>query len=260
VEQNLAARAEAEREAADEEVGRQGVRAFQRGDYREVIRLRRASAEQGNGNASLIVGTCYAELGDLAEAKKWFQKGAEQGQDQAQYLHAIALLNLGIERRDTLHFVEGRKWVQRSAQQGNQDAVKLSKELEKAANNPLEIASAIMRANETPAQQREREREREAEALKRQRQAQEREVAAIARQQRQRELEAIAGRALLEKAQRITERFTATNVRNLLGKPDRETDAFDGGKIYQYQQGDTTVYVHINRNRGVSGVRWNTRR
>ena len=146
-ERDATARAERERNAAAlKEAGEQGVLAYQRRDYREAIKWLQIVAEQGDGDASLIVGVCYGELGNLSEAKRWWQRGAEQGNDQAQYMHALTLLNLGVDRRDATLMIEGRSWVQRSARQGNQKAVRLARELERAENNPVDISLALKRA------------------------------------------------------------------------------------------------------------------
>ena len=124
-----------------------GIRAFQRGDYREAMRWFKISAtEHGNVQAYQLVAVCYSEIGNMQEARRWFQRGAEAGCDRSQYMHGLALLNSGIERRDTAPMIEGRRWVQRSAAQGNQNAITLARELERAENTPLGIAFALQRA------------------------------------------------------------------------------------------------------------------
>jgi TPR repeat protein len=56
-------------------------------DQTEAVKWYRLAAAQGNAQAQLNVGVCYAEGKDHTEAAKWYRLAAAQG-------HARALYNL----------------------------------------------------------------------------------------------------------------------------------------------------------------------
>jgi uncharacterized protein len=99
------------------------VAASERGDYATALRLYKAMADQGNGNAQFSLGAFYEQgrgvTKDFSQAAIWYGLAAKQG-------HPIAQLNLGIlydngrglVRDDVL----AHTWLSLSAAQGNKTA------------------------------------------------------------------------------------------------------------------------------------------
>ena len=59
-------------------------------DFKEAVKWHTKSAEQGNANAQLCLGTFYhfgqGVAQDYTEAVKWYAKSAEQGNAEAKQL------------------------------------------------------------------------------------------------------------------------------------------------------------------------------
>ena len=100
-----------------------GIAAYQAGNYAEALRLLRPLAEQENAKAQNILGDAYARgqsvPKDDAEAVKWFRKAAEQGLAAAQYNLGVFYGNgRGVSKDDA----EAAKWYRKAAEQGDSDA------------------------------------------------------------------------------------------------------------------------------------------
>ncbi|EDP61124.1 hypothetical protein BAL199_22307 [alpha proteobacterium BAL199] len=98
---------------------KEGVKAYNSGDFKTALRKWKPLAEQGDAYAQFNIGLMY-KMGDgvtqdNAEALKWYRKAAEQG-------HAAAQNNLGgmYERGVgvTKDYAEAVKWYRKAAEQG----------------------------------------------------------------------------------------------------------------------------------------------
>jgi uncharacterized protein len=100
-----------------------GIDAFDRGDYKEAIRLFRISAEQGNADGQVNLGTMYGKgLGvpqDYKEAFRLFRLSAEQGNDNGQYNLGVMYMN---GREVPQNYKEAVKWYRLAAEQGFPEA------------------------------------------------------------------------------------------------------------------------------------------
>ncbi len=100
-----------------------GSDAYERGDYETAVAEFRASADQGDAWAQLLLGTMYhAGQGvpqDYQEAVKWFRLAAEQGEASAQYNLGVAYGNGQGVPQD---YQEAGKWYRRAAEQGEASA------------------------------------------------------------------------------------------------------------------------------------------
>ncbi|HYL14828.1 MAG TPA: tetratricopeptide repeat protein [Terriglobales bacterium] len=95
-------------------------RAYEEEDYATAFKQLTPLAEQGNGDAQLILGKMYfmgrGVLKDQDQAMKWLKAAGTQGNADAQFfLGSIYML----PHKD---IAEGVKWLRLSAEQGNQDA------------------------------------------------------------------------------------------------------------------------------------------
>jgi TPR repeat protein len=98
--------------------------AYDRGDYKEAVRLFNLLAEKGNAKAQMWLGNMY--IGgqgvpqDYQEALRWYRKAAEQGDAQA-------LFNLGTmyENGEGIpqDYEEALRWYRKAAEQDNKDAL-----------------------------------------------------------------------------------------------------------------------------------------
>ena len=103
----------------------EGVAAYKRGDYTNAFKEFKMSADQGNTEAQLKLGTMY-QFGvgiaqDDAEAAKWYLKAADQGLAEAQF-------NLGVmyARGDGVpkDYMLAYMWFDVAAAQGHNKARK----------------------------------------------------------------------------------------------------------------------------------------
>jgi TPR repeat protein len=100
-----------------------GLAAFKEGDYATALKELAAPAEQGDGNAMLLLGKLYsAGLGvtrDTGKATKFFARSAEAGNIPGQYEYGSALtMGEGVEQ----DMVEALKWLILSARGGHKAA------------------------------------------------------------------------------------------------------------------------------------------
>ena len=92
-------------------------------DYAAAIRWFRRAADQGNADAQYSLGSFYVEgkgpAQNYGEAQKWYRKAAEQGNASAQY-------ELGVIYAHGLgvltNYSEALQWFRKAADQGNGDA------------------------------------------------------------------------------------------------------------------------------------------
>ena len=100
-----------------------GLDAYNSGDYTTALRLWRPLAKQCNARAQFNLGLMYYKgrgiTQDYGEATKWWRLAAEQG-------HATAQFNLGVMYEDgrgvPQDHAEAVKWHQFAAEQGHADA------------------------------------------------------------------------------------------------------------------------------------------
>ena len=83
----------------------------------------RSAAEQGDAEAQLNLGICFA-IGDgvnknREHAAKWYRKSAEQGNPEAQYCLGACYSNGDGVTEDA---EESMKWLQKAADQGYEKA------------------------------------------------------------------------------------------------------------------------------------------
>ncbi|QAY79244.1 SPOR domain-containing protein [Sphingosinicella sp. BN140058] len=95
---------------------KQGIDAWQKGDYGGAVRTWRPIADAGNADAQFNLGQAY-RLGrgvptDLRTAQSWFEKAAQQGHEQAQANLGLALFQNG-ERERAL------PWIRKAAESGD---------------------------------------------------------------------------------------------------------------------------------------------
>ena len=102
---------------------REGLDAYERGDYIKALEIWRPLAEQGHSHQQYLLGFMYKRGNgvpqDHEEAVKWFRKAAEQE-------HPIAQNNLGLAYTKGLGVPtdekEAVKWFRKSAEQGFSEA------------------------------------------------------------------------------------------------------------------------------------------
>lgn len=90
----------------------------------EAAHWYRLAAEQGHASAQNNLGSIYSAAHDYPEAIKWFKKAAEQGEMIAQY----NLGNQYSSGTDQ-NLAEAKYWYQKAAQQGYAPAIKTVKKL-----------------------------------------------------------------------------------------------------------------------------------
>jgi TPR repeat protein len=84
----------------------------------------RLAAQQGRANAQNSLGLIYWNIPDYPEAIKWFQKAAEQGEMMAQFnLGTMYYFGSGTDQ----NLAQAKYWYQKSAQQGYAPAIKTLK-------------------------------------------------------------------------------------------------------------------------------------
>jgi len=95
-------------------------RAYEAKDYVTALKESGALAEQGNGDAQLLLGRMYlmgqGVTKDNDQARKWFEAPATQGNADAQFMLGSMYL---LPQKDV---AKGVYWLHLSADQGNQDA------------------------------------------------------------------------------------------------------------------------------------------
>ena len=98
---------------------REGLAAYDRGDYTTAYRVFLSLAQQGRADAQFELGFMYdygeGIVGDKAEAAKWYRHAAEQG-------HGLAQLRLGylyeFGRGVPQDYAKAVKWQRGAAEQG----------------------------------------------------------------------------------------------------------------------------------------------
>jgi TPR repeat protein len=110
-------------DAPPEEIAASTDRLHQR--FRSAVRWLRKAAEQGHGEAQLLLGVflssgdVFSFLLDPEEAAEWFRKAAEQGLSGAQLALARQYQNgRGVPRDER----EAMRWFSKAAEQGDEDA------------------------------------------------------------------------------------------------------------------------------------------
>jgi cell division septation protein DedD len=97
-----------------------GIEAWQRSDYAGAVEIWRPLAEKGDPDAEFNLGQAY-RLGrgvatNLAAAKTWFERAANQG-------HVDAETTLGLLLFQNQDQAEGLKWLKKAAEQGEPRAL-----------------------------------------------------------------------------------------------------------------------------------------
>ncbi len=100
---------------AQEDPVKEGVDAWQAGDYKTAVDKWRGPATAGNPDAEFNLAQAY-KLGrgvtaDLAQAEQWYQRAALQGHPQAEDNYGLALFQNGKR-------AEAVQWLQKSASRG----------------------------------------------------------------------------------------------------------------------------------------------
>ncbi len=98
---------------------REGTVAYMRADYVEAMKIYRALAAQGNGQAQTNLGAMYDKgqgvAKDHAEAVKWYRLAAAQGFASAQFNLGVSYdKGQGVAKDDA----EAIKWYRLAAAQG----------------------------------------------------------------------------------------------------------------------------------------------
>jgi TPR repeat protein len=99
---------------------KEGIEAWQRGNYAAAVGIWTPLAEQGDADAEFNLGQAF-RLGrgvqtNLATAKSWFEKAADQG-------HVDAQTTLGLLLFENSDQAEGLKWLKKAAAQGDPRAL-----------------------------------------------------------------------------------------------------------------------------------------
>jgi len=97
-----------------------GIDAWQQGNYSGAIAIWRPLAEKGDADAEFDIGQAY-RLGrgvpaNVAAAKTWFERAANQGHVDAQTTLGLLLFQNGDQ-------LEGLKWLKKAADQGEPRAL-----------------------------------------------------------------------------------------------------------------------------------------
>jgi TPR repeat protein len=111
----MLAAAPATAQVAQQDPVKQGVDAWERGDYKAAVEKWRGPAIQGNADAQFNLGQAY-KLGrgvtaDLLQAEEWYRKAAFQGHPQAEDNYGLALFQNGKRG-------EAVRWLERSSNRG----------------------------------------------------------------------------------------------------------------------------------------------
>ena len=99
-----------------------GVAAYERGDYKTALDRLRPLAEQGDAEAQYHLGLMYYGMYDVGkgvfqddvEAVKWFTKAAQQNHASAQYILGLMYYSGKGVVQD---YVEAAKWYRKAAEQ-----------------------------------------------------------------------------------------------------------------------------------------------
>lgn len=95
---------------------KQGVDAWDRGDYSRAVTLWSAEAEKGDADAQFNLAQAY-KLGrgitaDLKQAELWYGKAAQQGHEQGEASYGLALFANGKQQ-------DAVRWLERAAHRGD---------------------------------------------------------------------------------------------------------------------------------------------
>jgi TPR repeat protein len=93
-------------------------------DYKTIMKLFRAAADQGNAEGQYQVGYLY-QLGegvavDKSEALRWFHKAADQGNPKAQHQLGVHFAKGWVVEQN---YSEAMKWFSKAAEQGHPEAM-----------------------------------------------------------------------------------------------------------------------------------------
>ena len=121
---------------------KEGVAAYNRGDYRTAFREFKALAEQGDARSQRNLGFMYDNGRGVPKnyklAANWYRKAAEQGHTRAQFNLGVMYSNgQGVPRNYTLAYM----WWSLAAASGNEDAATLIEIVEKRMT-PAQVAKA----------------------------------------------------------------------------------------------------------------------
>ena len=102
-------------QASQQDPVKQGVDAWERGDYKTAVDKWRGPAIAGNADAQFNLGQAY-KLGrgvpaDLNQAEEWYRKAAVQGHPQAEDNYGLALFQNGKR-------AEAVPWLEKSSNRG----------------------------------------------------------------------------------------------------------------------------------------------
>ena len=116
-------------------------------DYATTLRLYRAMADQGNGNAQFGLGTMYEKgrgvAQDDVEAAKWYRLAANQGHAQTQFNLGVAYDNgRGVVQDEVLAHL----WFNLSVAQGNQEAAK-NRDIVARGMTPAQLGACLNSVN-----------------------------------------------------------------------------------------------------------------
>lgn len=111
----MIAAAPAVAQVAEQDPVKQGVDAWERGDYKTAVEKWRGPAVAGNADAQFNLGQAY-KLGrgvpsDLAQAEEWYRKAAMQGHPQAEDNYGLALFQNGKR-------TQAVTWLEKSSNRG----------------------------------------------------------------------------------------------------------------------------------------------
>ena len=117
-------------------------------DYATALRLYRAMADQGNGNAQFSLGTMYEKgrgvAQDEAMAAKWYRLAAGQGHIQAQYnLAAMYDNGRGVAQDEVL----AHMWFSLAVAHGNPEAAR-NRDIVARRMTPAQLTQAQKLARE----------------------------------------------------------------------------------------------------------------
>jgi hypothetical protein len=116
--------------------------AYAAGDHATALRLYRAMADQGNGNAQFSLGTMYEKgrgvAQDQAVAAKWYRLAAGQGHILAQFnLAAMYDNGRGVAQDEVL----AHTWFSLAVAHGNPEAAR-NRDIVARRMSPAQLAAA----------------------------------------------------------------------------------------------------------------------
>ena len=121
---------------------KEGIAAYERGDYTTALREMKPLAEQGDAKAQNYLGQMYIRGHGVPknhrEAARWFRKAAEQGEADARHnLGLMYYTGRGVPKNYKLAYM----WYSLAAAQGHNAAAKFIEFLEKCMT-PADVSRA----------------------------------------------------------------------------------------------------------------------